>query len=83
MRRLVSPLRTVQATNSGLHVQVNVIPLDRVVDDSEPATLARDAERALECGHEAGGAKRRDVTPNLQRDVTGMLRRQGHATTMR
>jgi hypothetical protein len=46
-----------------------MIALERAVHESERSALARDCERALRFSHEAHCPQRRDITPNLYRDV--------------
>jgi len=62
------------ATSQGVCVrcldqEVHVIRLQRVVDDSEIATLARLAESALEGLDELGEAERRNASADPERDV--------------
>jgi hypothetical protein len=60
-----------------------MVRLDRVVHDSEAPALAGLAQRALELAHEAHRAQRRDILPDLQRQVTRMPRRKRSSLPMR
>ena len=62
---------------------VNVVVLDRVVNQSEAPALARRSEAALELANQPGRAKRGQVALHLQRDVAGMTPRERCARTMR
>lgn len=53
----------------GLHQQVHVIALERVVHDPEGGALAACPERALDLAYDAAVAEGRDVGAHAQRDV--------------
>jgi hypothetical protein len=55
---------------------VDVVGLDRVVDQSEPPSLAGDAETPLHLAHETPDPERRHVAPNAKRHVTRMPSRE-------
>jgi hypothetical protein len=48
---------------------MDVIALERVVDDAELAALRRLAQRALELAHEGARPQRRNLAAGLDRDV--------------
>lgn len=54
--------------------EVNVIRLERVVNDTESRSVAEFAEGALELADETGGAERGNVAADSQGDVAGMAR---------
>ena len=66
-----------------LHEGMNVIVLDRVVNQSEAPAVARRSEAALELSNQSDRPQRRQPAPHLQRDVAGMTPRKRGARTMR
>ena len=63
--------------------QVRVIPLVRVVNDTESPPFTSLAERALELADETNGAKRRNVAPDSQRDMARVTRGERRSKHMR
>jgi hypothetical protein len=61
---------------------VHVVPLERVVNQPEIATLANVGKAALELAHDPHSAKRRDVRSDTERDVSGMRCGDGRSSGM-
>ena len=58
----------------GLDDQMQVIRLDREVHETETPAFTGAPEARFHLPHEAHAAERRDVTPDANRDVAGMVR---------
>jgi hypothetical protein len=65
-----------------LDERVQVVVLDRILNESEAPALARLGEAALELAHQSNGSQRRQSTPHLQGDVAGMTPRERRARTV-
>jgi len=61
---------------TGLDDQMHVIALDRIMNETKSAALARLAPASLQLGHQIRNSERGNVLPHLERDMTWMTRCQ-------
>ena len=62
---------------------VNMIVLDRVVNQSKAPAVAGRREALLQLADQSARSQRRHATPHLQRDVEGMKSRERRASPVR
>ncbi len=62
--------------------QMHMIALNRVVRDPKPPPVTRPRERPLHLPDQTHAPQRRHATPDLERHVAGVARRERHPTTM-